>query len=55
MYGQHEHLCERLDAEVFSGELLVTGLQEFKKYVERWQQAIAEHEAMPPLPPDSEE
>ena len=46
MYGQHEHLCDRLDAEVFSGELLQTGLTEFKAYVQRWQRAIAEHEAL---------
>lgn len=36
---------DAVDASVFSGEMLYTNLDEFKSYVERWQRAIAEHEA----------
>ena len=35
---------DSIDASVFSGELLIYNLEEFKEYVERWSRAIQEHE-----------
>ena len=35
---------DSLDASVFSGELLLTHLEEFKGYLARWQKAVEEHE-----------
>lgn len=31
-----EKSCEEIDAAVFSGDLLITDLQEFANYVMRW-------------------
>ncbi len=35
---------DALDASVFSGELLITHLEEFKEYLARWQRAVEEQE-----------
>lgn len=40
---------DNIDAAVFSGELLYTDLEKFKHYLGRWNRAVIEHEAMPPL------
>ena len=44
MDHHYEEACESVDASVFSGDLLYTGLAEFKEYLGRWNRAVAEHE-----------
>lgn len=44
MHSFHEEACEAIDAAVFSGDILYTDLEEFKKYLERWNRAVKEHE-----------
>ncbi len=38
-----EEICDSLDAEIFSGDVLYTDLDTLKTYLERWQRAIDEH------------
>ena len=44
MDAQYSDEMDTLDASIFSGELLMTNLDELKDYVGRWQRAIISHE-----------
>ena len=39
-----EEACESVDAAIFIGDLLYTGLNEFKEYLGRWNRAVANYE-----------
>ena len=45
MNERYAQQMDELDASVFSGELLLTNLTEFKDYLSRWQRAVEEQEA----------
>ena len=40
---RYSEQLDDLDASVFSGEILYTNLEEFQKYLNRWQSAIDSH------------
>lgn len=40
----HEEACESVDAAVFSGDIVVSSLEEFKVYLGRWNRAVEAEE-----------
>jgi hypothetical protein len=44
VHPNHLKVCEAVDASVFNGEILYTGLEEFKAYLSRWNMMIKLHE-----------
>jgi hypothetical protein len=46
VHPNHLKACESVDASVFNGEILFTGLEEFKVYLERWNKAVLWHETV---------
>lgn len=49
--------CEEIDAAIFSGDTLYQPeeLAALKKYLQRWNRAVAEHEAIMELPNQEED